>query len=43
MELAQAYLTTVRSGDWIDFLANSIGAGIAYLLGAVLLKTAFRK
>ncbi|MGM9675352.1 MAG: VanZ family protein [Bacteroidaceae bacterium] len=43
MELAQAYLTTVRSGDWMDFLANSIGAGIAYLLGAILLKTAFRK
>lgn len=25
LELAQAYLTTCRSGDWLDFLANSVG------------------
>ena len=25
MELCQAYLTTYRSGEWMDFLANSIG------------------
>lgn len=29
VELAQAYLTTYRSGDWLDFLANSIGVVIA--------------
>ncbi len=28
MELVQAYLTTVRSGDFIDFLADIIGAVI---------------
>jgi len=25
MELMQAYCTTCRSGDWLDFLANAIG------------------
>ena len=25
VELAQAYLTTYRSGDWCDFLANALG------------------
>jgi VanZ family protein len=25
IELAQAYLTTCRSGEWADLLANSIG------------------
>lgn len=33
MELAQAYLTTVRSGDWWDFVANSIGASTAWAVG----------
>lgn len=28
MELVQAYLTTCRSGDWIDFEADAIGAAI---------------
>lgn len=33
VELAQAYLTNgVRSGDWLDFVANTCGA----LLGAVI-------
>lgn len=35
VELAQAYLTTCRSGDWFDALCNTlgvlIGAGIAHL------------
>lgn len=39
IELAQAYLTTCRSGDWLDFLCNSLGAllgsGMGYLLMAV--------
>lgn len=26
MELGQAYLTTYRSGEWLDFLADSVGA-----------------
>ena len=32
MELAQAYLTTCRSGDWIDFYADCFGA----LLGVII-------
>lgn len=31
LELLQAYATTYRSGDWLDFAANSAGVG----LGAV--------
>jgi VanZ family protein len=32
VELAQAYLTTCRSGDWFDALCNTLGV----LVGAVL-------
>lgn len=32
MELAQAYLTTCRSGDWLDFYADVFGS----LLGLIL-------
>lgn len=35
VELAQAYLTTCRSGDWVDAICNSIGV----LLGAAIGKT----
>lgn len=39
MELAQKYLTTYRSGEWLDALANSIGvllaAGVALLVYGV--------
>ncbi|MDE6158483.1 MAG: VanZ family protein [Bacteroidaceae bacterium] len=31
MELAQGQLTTWRSGDWMDFVANSIGVVLAFL------------
>ncbi|MBR2184976.1 MAG: VanZ family protein [Prevotella sp.] len=31
IELAQAYLTTCRSGEWADLLANSIGVVIGNL------------
>lgn len=34
IELAQAYLTTYRGGDWLDFAANSFGVLLA-LAGAV--------
>lgn len=37
MELMQAHLTTCRSGEWLDFVANSIGAIIATLIGSVAL------
>ncbi|MBO6126076.1 MAG: VanZ family protein [Bacteroidaceae bacterium] len=33
LELAQEYLTTCRSGEWLDLLANSTGTTIAYLIG----------
>ena len=36
LELAQAYLTNCRSGDWLDFLANSIGVILAIPIGIIL-------
>lgn len=33
MELVQAYLTTYRSGDWLDFVADSIGVALAFPFG----------
>lgn len=33
MELGQAYLTTTRSGDWIDFCADALGALLGSLVG----------
>lgn len=38
MELAQAYLTTYRSGDWWDFVANCIGVAIAVAIGGLALQ-----
>jgi VanZ family protein len=39
MELAQAYLTTCRSGDWWDAIADAIGSVIGtvvcYLIGSI--------
>lgn len=32
LELAQEYLTESRSGEWLDLLANSVGAFAAYLV-----------
>lgn len=32
IELLQHYLTTSRSGDWLDFLANSAGVIVSALL-----------
>lgn len=36
LELGQAYLTTCRSGDWLDFYANAIGVAIGFLVGTTL-------
>lgn len=33
IELVQAYATTTRHGDWLDFAANSVGVVLAALLG----------
>ena len=35
LELVQAYLTTCRSGEWLDFAANSIGVCLGSALGLV--------
>ena len=36
LELAQAYLTTCRSGEWLDFVANTIGVCIGTAVGLFL-------
>ena len=36
MELAQAHLTTYRSGDWWDFVANCLGVLIAVAIALVV-------
>lgn len=33
MELLQAYCTTTRSGEWLDFWADSVGVLLGYALG----------
>lgn len=33
IELLQAYCTTYRGGDWLDFAANATGALLASLIG----------
>lgn len=38
LELAQTYLTTYRSGDWMDFLANCVGVLIGFLVSMPLRK-----
>lgn len=32
IELAQAYLTTYRTGDWADFATNSMGVLLALIV-----------
>ncbi len=36
LELLQAYCTTTRNGDWLDFAANSLGATLAVPIGLLL-------
>lgn len=36
LELMQAYLTTCRSGEWLDFVANTIGAIAGALIGLAI-------
>jgi len=36
VELLQAYCTTTRSGEWLDFLADSVGVGLGSLVGYTL-------
>lgn len=36
MELLQAYCTTTRSGEWLDFWADSIGVFLGYAIGLLM-------
>ena len=36
LELMQANLTTCRSGEWLDFVANTIGVCIGTVLGLLI-------
>ena len=38
IELMQTYLTTNRSGDWLDFLANSTGVLLAVVFGYYVIR-----
>ena len=40
LELMQAYLTTCRSGEWLDFVANSIGVCLGSIGGILIMKAA---
>ena len=43
MELGQAYLTTCRSGEWLDFVADSVGVLLALALAYPVLKKLIRR
>ena len=43
IELAQAYCTTDRSGDWLDLAANAIGALAGIVLGGMLTRKMRKK
>lgn len=43
IELLQAYCTTTRSGDWMDFLANSLGVALAAITGFAWYRHRFLK
>lgn len=43
IELIQAYCTTNRSGEWLDFAANSLGALLAFVVGNWGLRRFFKK
>lgn len=38
VELAQAHLTTCRSGDWFDALCNALGVVLGSLIGILLVR-----
>lgn len=37
LELMQTYLTTCRSGEWLDFVANTIGVSLGSMLGILIM------
>ena len=38
MELLQAYCTSTRSGEWLDFFADSVGVVLGTLIGLLISK-----
>lgn len=42
VELLQAYCTTYRGGDWLDFAANATGAVLASAVALVVRKRFFK-
>lgn len=43
VELLQAYCTTYRGGDWLDFAANSVGAVLASAVAQVVRRRYLKK
>ena len=43
MELLQAYCTTTRYGDWLDFWADSIGVLLGYAIGLLMCPLLLKK
>lgn len=43
LELWQNYLTTCRSGEWLDLFADSIGTFLAFPIGAFVIRYFARK
>lgn len=37
LELLQAYATTTRSGEWLDFAANSLGVTLGAVFGLIVM------
>lgn len=42
MELGQTYLTTCRSGEWLDFIADSVGVLLALMIANPILSRIYR-
>ena len=42
LELLQAYCTTTRNGDWLDFSANATGVSLAGILGLIAAMVFYR-
>ena len=38
LEFLQEYATTTRSGDWLDFAANTVGATLGSVIGLLMIK-----
>lgn len=43
IELLQAYCTTNRGGEWLDFAANSLGVVLAFMAGNFVLRRIMKK